>query len=70
MIHRDYSARRQALQASVPWAVWLGCNTAWRLSREWRIPKERAATLLSRAEDRGNIRRLGRGRYAVPADWT
>jgi hypothetical protein len=45
------------------WAVYLGCNTARRLAREWSITKYQAARLLGYACDRKIIRRASRGCY-------
>ncbi len=52
----------------VAWACYLGCTTAARLAREWRITKAAAAKLLNQANLDGHIVRLRRGVYGPPVN--
>lgn len=49
---------------NVAWAVYLGCDTPYRLAREWGIGKQLAASMLHSSYRCGFIRRVGYGEYA------
>ncbi len=51
---------------AIVWAVGLGCTTAARLAREWRISNGEAASRLRTACAIGHITRITRGVYASP----
>lgn len=48
---------------AVAWAVFLGCTSEARLSREWGCPKKLASDMLVSACRAGLVRRIGRGQY-------
>lgn len=49
----------------LPWAVYLGCTTIARLSREWRITRKEATSLMRQAVDLGEVFPLPGKRFAA-----
>ncbi len=43
-------------RAAIPWAIYLGANTAKRLAAEWSIPERRAGAYLAEARASGMLR--------------
>ena len=48
--------------SAIVWAVWLGCDTARRLSAEWGITVESATHRLFNARRSGHLRKHSKAR--------
>jgi len=54
---------RSPSSRTIAWAVYLGANTARRLSREWRLSRPQARRQLAYACRAGYLVRVGHGVY-------